>query len=675
MRTKVHFQLTFSQAWVLTQRGNDMLPVDWVVSEIKQNFDVLELKSRLTECHGVIEIGPEIDEWIVLAILKEMIEEKYDFPSETDLYTIEVKVCEETKKEESESSVDETEVKEIEAYSDVQSKEEPAFLAILEKINALVGASEIKELAAECSKIAEGLIQNQIVDAFTSRVYIISINQGYGLTTYLELFADLVQTLGLFEITSRNKVMEITLDPPDAKHGDDAAFTSVLASFQGRGKRKIVCIDISEWMSKLDDRNFKDFLRAIDGADGENIIFFRVPYVEKNIISEIKEHLNDVLYVKTLSVPPFNNQELLQCAEKLILEKGFSMKDEAWDVFQARIAAEKSDGRFYGINTIRKVIREMLFIKQTYNVENGTSDKEIHRDEIVSLVSDELLTEKSGLEQLNELVGMDSICEKVKEVIAQIEAAHSNHALDTPCIHMRFVGNPGTGKTTVARIIGTILKEKGILRNGNFFEHSGRELCGRYVGETAPKTSAMCRDAYGSVLFIDEAYSLYRDDEFSNADYGREAIDTLIAEMENHRSDLMVIMAGYPDDMDKLMNSNAGLKSRMPYLIEFPNYSRGQLAEIFLSMAGKSFTYDTAFADAVNSYFSSLSEKILTAKDFSNARFVRNLFERTWGKAALRCQLDGIECSTLLVEDFALAASDKEFHNIMEQKKRTIGFN
>lgn len=159
-----------------------------------------------------------------------------------------------------------------------------------------------------------------------------------------------------------------------------------------------------------------------------------------------------------------------------------------------------------------------------------------------------------------------------------------------PCIHMRFVGNPGTGKTTVARIIGTILKEKGILRNVNFFEHSGRELCGRYVGETAPKTSAMCRDAYGSVLFIDEAYSLYRDDGFSNADYGREAIDTLIAEMENHRSDLMVIMAGYPDDMDKLMNGNADLKSRMPYLIEFPNYARGQLAEIFLSMAGKSFT-------------------------------------------------------------------------------------
>ncbi len=675
MKTTVQFQLTFSQAWVLTQRESDMLPVDWFVSEIKQRFQVSKLKSRLTECQGLIEMDPEIDEGILVASLKELIEEKYDFASETELYTLEVSLYEPTDEETSESIVAEKEIEKIKRYSDVQSKDETASLAILERINALVGASEIKELANECSKIAESLIQNQIVDAFTSRAYIISINQGYGLTTYLELFADLVHALGLFEITSKNKVVEVSLDSPDSKHGDEVAFASALSSFQGRGKGKIVCIDISEWMSKLDDRKFKDFLRAIEGANGENIVFFRVPYVERSIISEIKEHLNDVLYVKTLSIPPFNNQELMQCAEKLIKEKGFSVKEEAWDVFQARIAAEKSDGRFYGINTIRKVIREMLYIKQTYNVDNGLSDKEIHRDEIASLVDDELLTEKSGLEQLNELVGMNSICEKVKEVIAQIEAAHSNHALDMPCIHMRFVGNPGTGKTTVARIIGTILKEKGILRNGNFFEHSGRELCGRYVGETAPKTSAMCRDAYGSVLFIDEAYSLYRDDGFSNADYGREAIDTLIAEMENHRSDLMVIMAGYPDDMDKLMNGNAGLKSRMPYLIEFPNYTRGQLAEIFLSMAGKSFTYDTAFADVVNSYFSSLSEKILTAKDFSNARFVRNLFERTWGKAALRCQLDGIECNTLLVEDFALATSDKEFHNIMEQKKRTIGFN
>ena len=156
--------------------------------------------------------------------------------------------------------------------------------------------------------------------------------------------------------------------------------------------------------------------------------------------------------------------------------------------------------------------------------------------------------------------------------------------MERPCIHMRFVGNPGTGKTTVARIIGKILKEKGVLRIGNFYEYAGRDFCGRYVGETAPKTASICRDAYGSVLFIDEAYSLYRGDDNSR-DYGREALDTLIAEMENHRNDFVVIMAGYTDDMDKLMAGNMGLASRMPYTIEFPNFTREQLYEIFESMS------------------------------------------------------------------------------------------
>ena len=122
------------------------------------------------------------------------------------------------------------------------------------------------------------------------------------------------------------------------------------------------------------------------------------------------------------------------------------------------------------------------------------------------------------------------------------------------------------------------------------------------------------------------------------------------------------------------MSSNPGLRSRMPFKIEFPNYTREQLAAIFLRMAQASFVYDEQFEQTVNDYFMNLSDEIIQAEDFSNARYVRNLYERTWGKLALRAQLSGVQTDRLIVEDFALAVSEKEFKNIMEQKTARIGF-
>jgi SpoVK/Ycf46/Vps4 family AAA+-type ATPase len=290
-----------------------------------------------------------------------------------------------------------------------------------------------------------------------------------------------------------------------------------------------------------------------------------------------------------------------------------------------------------------------------------------------SICADASDTNLSGMEQLNKLVGIDSIKTRVEEIIAQIELSLKDSSIQRPCIHMRFVGNPGTGKTTVARIIGKILKERGVLRVGAFFEYAGRDFCGRYIGETAPKTTSICRDAYGSVLFIDEAYSLYRGNG-DTRDYGREAIDTLIAEMENHRSDFVVIMAGYTSDMENLMEGNLGLASRMPYIIEFPNFSREQLYNIFVSMVKNKFKYDDSLFDVAHNFFINLPEEVISSKEFSNARYVRNLFERTWAKAAMRCQLNGKTDIVITHDDFEHASADKEFATDMPKKTR-IGFN
>lgn len=667
MNDVIRFRISFSQSWILTKRGNTTLPPDEILHKLEDVFNISNTASKIYECTGTIK-DKSYDNDTVIKMISELINHTYSISDKDEIYTIELQ----EDAEESSTVIDDA--KEAEPTLAKALKKAAAPTKYTVSFDELVGAEEFKALARKCIKLAPKLIENGLADTFTARAYVISINEGYGLTTYLNAFAELLDSLKLFEFSSSAKIAEARLSPPDEKNAE-SPFGSALAHFQSRSKGKVICIDISEWMSKLTDKPFRNFLKHIDEHIGENIVFFRIPFVEKSIITKIKRELGDILTVSDLSIPPFTNSELRQCAIALLNRRGYSIDEQAWNLFDARIAAEKSDGRFYGVNTVKKIIREMLYEKQICGLDLDVTDKVIHRDDIIELVDADSIGDKSGFEQLSELIGMDSIQKKVKEVIAQIEAAVSNDTLETPCIHMRFVGNPGTGKTTVARIIGTILKEKGILRNGSFFEHSGRDLCGRFVGETAPKTSAICRDAYGSVLFIDEAYSLYRDNGISNVDYGREAIDTLVAEMENHRSDLMVIMAGYPNEMEKLMSGNVGLKSRMPYLIEFPNYTREQLADIFLKMARKSFHFDDDFSDAVRSYFGLLSEEVIGAKDFSNARFVRNLFERTWGKGALRCQMNQTECSELTVEDFALAISDKEFHSIMEQKTRKIGFN
>ena len=540
----------------------------------------------------------------------------------------------------------------------------------LEKIDKLVGAKEFKDFAKEIVKVAPIIKKKRSQDVFAAQGYLFSIGDGCGLSTYLELFATLVEVLGLASIVAFSSVVEIKLDLTSKPAEDLSVVYNVLENGDSE-LVKLLCIDIGKWIDKTDTEDFKKLLKNMQKASDKFIFAFRVPFVDKDVLGRVATSLNDLMSVRVLSIPPFDNVQTKEIARRDLQNYGLEMSVAAWQCFFERIAEEKRDGKFYGLNTIKKVVKELVYKKQVA-LSNGAKDATLIGVKDARKICSYKDDKGEGMAQLDKLVGCEQIKRQIEEILAQIELAKTQSGLEKPCLHMRFVGSPGTGKTTVARILGKILKEKEVLRIGNLYEYKGRDFCGQYIGETAPKTSGMCRDAYGSVLFIDEAYSLYRGDDNSR-DYGIEAIDTLISEMENHKDDLVVIMAGYTDDMEKLMDGNRGLKSRMPYTIEFPNFTRGQLFEIYKSMAADKFKVADDLYPAVKAYFEGLSDEVLNSKNFSNARFVRNLFERTWAKAAMRCQLEGQKSVALCASDFTNASSEKDFAFQIE-KKIKLGF-
>jgi len=541
----------------------------------------------------------------------------------------------------------------------------------------MIGWDAFKALCREIAGVAPQILLHNTQVSFQHLNYLFAVNDGSGLTTALQTYADFITALGLFPFCKDNPVLELRIGLK-TEDGFLSPYDTVTSLSKIENRNRLICFDISAISDRAHSGELKGFLRNILPFESDYLFAFRVPYIEATALSAISDSISDILYLRTISVPPYTNRQLKEGAQLMLRDYAFSVDEDAWDVFFSRIAEEKSDGRFYGMQSVRKIVCEILWLKHLADSgANGATPESpdgltaIHKADLNGLSASYNDHRQSGFDELAEMIGMESIADRIREIVSQVRYAMNDPSVERPTLHMRFTGAPGTGKTTVARILGRIFAENGILRNGYFFEYMSRDLCGEYVGQTAPKTAAICRDAYGSVLFIDEAYALYGGD--TGNDYGREALTTLVSEMENHRDDMVVIMAGYKDDMDKLMAGNAGLRSRMPYQIDFPGYTKKQLTEIFLLMVRKHFEYSPALEKTAAEFFDSLDQAYMDSPDFSNARFVRNLYERTWSKAAIRSQMSETEQITVLPEDFLAAASEAEFSEKLHTR-HTLGF-
>ncbi len=268
--------------------------------------------------------------------------------------------------------------------------------------------------------------------------------------------------------------------------------------------------------------------------------------------------------------------------------------------------------------------------------------------------------ETDPMEDLNALIGLASIKHDVKELtdFAKVQKMRKDEGMKAVpvSLHLVFTGNPGTGKTTVARIISRIYKQIGVLSKGQLVEVDRSGLVAGYVGQTALKTQEKINEALGGVLFIDEAYSLSQE----NDAFGQEAIDTILKAMEDHRDDLVVIVAGYTEPMEKFINSNPGLKSRFNKYIEFPDYSVDELEQIFNMNCDK---YEYEVEEEAKKHIRMLisSRKLTHIENFANAREVRNLFEEIVTNQARR--IAGLENPT--PEDIKLIIPE----DLTEEKK------
>jgi stage V sporulation protein K len=252
-------------------------------------------------------------------------------------------------------------------------------------------------------------------------------------------------------------------------------------------------------------------------------------------------------------------------------------------------------------------------------------DKKAHRDPFAEFAK-----------ELDQMIGMEHVKDVVYEIYALIQIAQyrtdAGLNASSQVYHMLFKGNPGTGKTTVARILAKLFQTMGVLNKGHLIEVERADLVGEYIGHTALKTRELVKKALGGVLFIDEAYSLARGGE---KDFGKEAIDCLVKAMEDHRNQFVLILAGYPEEMDFFLNMNPGLPSRFPLKIDFPDYTVPQLMQIADLMIKES-QYVFAPQAELKLRQHLTEEKLSGGYNFSNGRYVRNLIEKAIRHQAVR---------------------------------------
>ena len=387
--------------------------------------------------------------------------------------------------------------------------------------------------------------------------------------------------------------------------------------------------------------------------------FFCIPGEIPGIESMIMDRLGNVPVIK-ITEDQVNGERAEEYLRMMADNAGLNADDNLFAEVRKAIGT-------YDVSDLKKIYDRWYNDYVRTNIYPGYAEINTAEEELAQKLPDgcayDKLNKMTGLKEAKNVI--DSALDYYK---AQKIFKEKGVKSDRPAMHMVFTGNPGTAKTTVARLFASILKENGILSEGKLFELGRADLVGQYVGWTAPIVKRRFVEAKGSVLFIDEAYSLV---DGKDGLYGDEAINTIVAEMENNREDMVVIFAGYPQEMETFLEKNPGLRSRIAFHVPFEDYSAEELFDIAgLIAEDKGVRLDSGVKEKLIPVF----EKARSEKDFGNGRFVRNMIEKAKMKQMARLvhsELKNVtkdDCETLIADDFDEPANCKKDNN------RQIGF-